>query len=543
MKFFHGYHPLVWDAQVKSGIFNEGDGLRIPMENTMEKERYFNNVARRDSHLYNILKNEKLPFYIDRLQGGQIIMDYPYDMDLLSELISFVGKDNFYGFQMHEWVSNYRSDLDKLLGLSDENWNKEAIKAEIRRVHPIPDVFIESMFPHEMEKYGRPKTIEDFLEIVNLLYQSRIDTQKLILPCDSVFMAYNLEIKKGSKRIMAEIGEQTNHARIQICYGRGMAKAHGVEFGTYYEPWGNQESFSACCYNRDGINEWGNTDENFTFSAMGENGGSARSLQERLYIYSYMNNVDFMSEEWSICNNFYDWHDFDLSPYGLINHRFASFRKKYSDVGQKLTPVCAVLSDKLDVLDNIDFRGLYCRLNLEGTPYRDKIMRLKQNLYDVFVCHSCTKHVAQNIILSNGDIPDAVDIVNYTENGALDKYKYLLDFTEEDKLSSTHKNICKISELQAIMKKELPCYVDGHLSWLVNERIGGGYYLTVFNNFGYDKTISYGERTYHEADEIATLSFKGEKTPVLCEGNAYLYEEKGMYKLHLPAASWCIIKF
>ncbi len=543
MKFFHGYHPLVWDAQRKSGIFIDGDGLRIPMENTMEKARMFNDVAKKDSHLYNIIKNEKLPFYIDRLQGGQIIMDYPYDMNLLNELISFVGNENFYGFQMHEWVSNYRSDLDKLLGLSDDDWNEENIIKEIKSKYDIPDVFIESMFPHEMAFYGRPKTIERFLEIAELLYKSRVNSDKLILPCDSCMPAFALEIENGTKRIMAEIGEQTTDARIQISYGRGMAKAHGAEFGTYYEPWGNQEVFSACCYNRDGINEWGNTDENFTFSTMGENGGSARSLQERLYIYSYMNNVDFMGEEWSICNNFYDWHDFELSPYGLINHKFASFRKKYSDVGQKITPVCAVLSDKMKVIDSIDFRALYCRFGLEGTPYREKIMNIKENLYNVFERHSCTKHLPKNIIMTNGDVPDAVDIVNYTENGALDRYKYLLDFTEEDKLRQTHKNICEISDLETIMRKELPCYLDGHLAWQVNERIGGGYYLTVFNNFGYDNTISRGERNYREADQIAELSFKGEKTPVLCEGNAYLYCENGKYKLHVPAASWCLIKF
>ena len=78
---------------------------------------------------------------------------------------------------------------------------------------------------------------------------------------------------------------------------------------------------------------------------------------------------------------------------------------------------------------------------------------------------------------------------------------------------------------------------------MVNERIGGGYYLTVFNNSGVNRTVADGESIEPDSDITVTLSFKGESAPMLCDGDAKLCLEDGIYRLNVPGGGWCIIKF
>ena len=49
----------------------------------------------------------------------------------------------------------------------------------------------------------------------------------------------------------------------------------------------------------------------------------------------------------------------------------------------------------------------------------------------------------------------------------------------------------------------MPCTVDG-LHWFVNKRVGGGYYLTVFNNIGIERTVEKGEIRLPEASMAAS---------------------------------------
>ena len=114
LKFFHGYHPDVWDALVKSGMMTEYDGVRIPQDITIREYKQFNNVAKLGGHLHKFMLEHKCPFYIDRFQGG-IPFPYAYDFDkeLLEEYKNLLG-ENFWGFQMHEWASNYRGEMERV---------------------------------------------------------------------------------------------------------------------------------------------------------------------------------------------------------------------------------------------------------------------------------------------------------------------------------------------------------------------------------------------------------------------------------------------
>ena len=56
LKFFHGYHPDVWDALVKSGMMTEYDGVRIPQDITIREYKF----SIQFSFLYKFFKNSCL---------------------------------------------------------------------------------------------------------------------------------------------------------------------------------------------------------------------------------------------------------------------------------------------------------------------------------------------------------------------------------------------------------------------------------------------------------------------------------------------------
>ena len=544
LKFFHGYHPDVWDSLVRSGMMTDYDGVRIPQDITIKEYKQFNNVAKIGGHLHNFMLENRCPFYIDRLQGGTFINHYPYDTQLLGGYIDLVGDENYYGMQMHEWVSNYFSDLRKIGDLPDDEWTAENIARKVNEKYKTQYLFLESMDEYEMESFGRPESSFEIYNVLEKLYAKRASQHSRILPVDSAGLAFALEIDYGAKRFMAEIGAQTPHTRLQVAYGRAMAKAHGCEFGTYYETWGG-EPFTTCNYQKWGKNEWDTeSPEAFPFQAAGANGGSSRSLQKRLYVYSYMNNVDFMSEEWSVANIFNDWDDFELSPYGKINVWFADFRKKYADVGEKITPIAAVLNSSHKILDRLESTNGFGERAVGGDK-EVKMVKIKTALKQIFA--NTTEMLGSEVwkALDNSDVPDAVDLLNFTSNGALDNYKYLVDVTETSELSDSPwgKKICDASDIETILRKELPCYVDGGLLWMVNERRGGGYYLTVFNNSGVSRTVADGESVDPKAEKTVTLTFKGERNPEICEGDGRLSLNDGLFKLTVAPGGWTLIKF
>ena len=128
--FLHGYHPLLWQPQVDAGLVNDGDGIRFCQSKLIADDLKFNRLAAKGGELYQILSERKCPFYIDRLQGGCYIDDYVYDQGLLAEYRTLLG-ENFWGFQMHEWLSNYRSDLQKLDKLDTDRWTQAEIERTI----------------------------------------------------------------------------------------------------------------------------------------------------------------------------------------------------------------------------------------------------------------------------------------------------------------------------------------------------------------------------------------------------------------------------
>lgn len=534
-KFLHSYHPKVWEAQVKAGLVLENDGIRFCQSIMNPEELMFNNLAKKGGELYNILKQRKCPFYIDRLQGGTYIFDYKYDEELLKEYKDLLG-DNFWGFQMHEWFSNYNSDVLRLEGLPEEDWTEEKITAFVNENFNTPYLFLESMTAKEMAYYGNPKTVEEFYNNMTSIYKKRMQVGELI-PCDSGYLAYQFEISCGTKRIMPEVGGQTPNARIQICYARGMTRDNNRSFGVYYEPWGG-DPFSTCCFHVDGENEWGVSGENFPYASAGANGGSSRSLQKRIFLYAYLSNAEFISEEWGLANVFTNWENFELSEYGKVKKEFVDFVSKYKNVGKKIAPIAIVLPKELTVLDNIWSPNVFCGREVDDAV---KLPKIKAEISDILA--SATEMLGNETrTLINSDIPDAIDMLN-EDAGDLSKYKYLIDLTFSTDFAKNNKNICKKEDITEILKSNLPCFVSGGLHWLVNECTDGGYYLSVFNHSGICRSVAEGEKALEEAQKTVTVTFLSDSDPKLLEGNCKFERTNDNYSLTIPGGEWAFIKF
>lgn len=522
--------PETWDAQVRSGLIDKFAGIRFPQSALLEPQSKFNAAAKEGGRLFGIVEEMKCPFYIDRLQGGAFYEDYEYDKRLTERYRELLG-ERFMGFQMHEWMSNYRGDIRKVLKGGISAWISDEIEKSIRRQFPYPITFLEAMNAAEMADFGLPKTWEEFLSNSEELYRRRQETALgTLIPCDSFYLAPQLELRLRSKLLMPEIGSQTPDTRVQIAYSRGMARAHKNPFGAYYEPWGGQP-FSACCYQKDGLNEWniGKSDD-FPYETMGENGGSSRSMQRRMYIYAYFAGAQFISEEWGMCNTFYDWKDFELSPYGEVKADFLRLVNKYPEPGEIYTPVAVVLPEDLQVLEGIhrtedEYLGYPC-----SGGFAELLRNVKKAVCSIFsnAVPMCGNETAS---LINSDTPDAVDLLH--ADCDLSRYEYVVNLSDK-RLNS--KSEINPDEVKTVLEELLPCRVSGGVHWLVTRR-KYGWYLIILNNDGIERTVESGDKALREGARTARVRVRHGNLKHL-EGSGICAAENGTYVIEIPSGGW-----
>ena len=543
LHYLHCYKPESWEAQVRRGLVREVDGIRFASCFSVRPEHRFNTLAAKGGALYRLLEERRCPFYIDRLQGGVNYWDYEFDRGLLAEYERLLG-DNFLGFQLHEYFSNYNSDLKKLTELSDDRWTVEEIERTVRGKFPMSPLFLEAMSAEEMASFGRPYTPREFYRNTTEIYRRRQAVWGKLVPCDSSSLAFAYEIAHGAKVIMAEVGAQTHNTKLQLCYAGGMAKAHGISFGVYYEPWGGSP-FSACCYERGQGNEWDLTAETgFPFETAGPNGGSSRSLQWREHLYAYLSGASYISEEWGLCNTFTDWRDFELSEYGLVKKRFLDFVDRYPDLGEKLAPVAMVLPAELPILIERDRPGRYFDRPLDEGQARS-MKRIWDGIHTILPMPDAAAGYEARPF-ANSPIPDGVDLLNECSEAALSPYAYLVDLTCRSDFARTHSNCIAPEEVPAVLERLFPCRVEGGLHHVVNRRGKDGYYLTVFNHAGILRSVAEGERRDPEAARRVTITLsdamRGRELTVL-EGDARVEYAEGRCYATLPAGGWLFAKF
>ena len=535
MIFFHSYSPDAWEGYLKNNLIRKNTGIRFCQSLGIVPELKFNNLAKKGGALYNLIKENNYPLYIDRLQGGCRIEDYSYDTELLEEYRRLLG-DKFFGLQMHEWVSNYRHDIqDKLGELSKEDWNEENIKAKIFEKYKGRHLFLESMTLSEIAASGRPETYEEFYNNITEIYKKRMDAVGELIPCDSFAPAYGYELSVGTKRICPEVGAQTPFARFQICYARGMTRKQGRSFGVYYEPWGGSP-FGTCTY-CGGKNEWGpDLDIESPYRAYGPNGGSSRSLQMRVFLYAYLSNAEFLSEEWGMYNTFTNSENFELSPYGIVKKEFLDFCDKYEDVGEKLVPAAIVIPADMMIFSISDGDDHIMKYEYKS----EKINKARRGVFEIFNAAADVQY--ERATFGNYVYPDGIDILN-RDDEMLDKYDYLVDLTGDEDFKEKYNNVVDAETLKVKLNEKLPCSVEGDIHWMVNECTSGGFYLTLFNHSGVTRRVEEGEKIDPESTVTVSVTFKNGAVPTLLEGDAELEKAEDRYRVSIKGGSFAFIRF
>lgn len=542
--YFHCYHPDTWDAQIKAGFIDEHAGVRFMQTATLPEELKFNKLAAKGSEFYNMMLRNPMPMYIDRLQGGVVFEDYKYDRSLIEAYREMLG-ENFMGFQMHEWMNNLASDLGRISEcIGDLPWTAENITRCVSEKYPMNYLWLEAQTAEEYEKLGKISTAEELIKATEDLFRKRLELcGGQLIPCDSYGLAFQTETSLGIKHFMPEIGAQTIDTRVQIAYARGMARTKNTSFGVYYEPWGGNP-FSTCCYHRENENEWGIKGlGDLAFETKGCNGGSSRSLQKRIQLYGYFAGADFISEEWGMCNTFYDWKAFEITPYGQIKLDFLKLIKKYpkEDIGTPYTPVAVVLPKDLFGIAGLDDGE---KQTILGFPFaedtaekmrsiRKGIKALLSNPSDMVGCET------RNII--NSDIPDCIDIIHEDYINLYKDYEFFVDLTGNPEFAKNHKCI-SVEEAPEVLKKNLPCEVEGGVHWFVN-KTDGGRLLVMFNNSGVERSVEKGEYTLPEGTRNAEVRLKNGQELTVLESSGNVSFENGRYNIEINPGEWFLAKF
>ena len=543
--FYHTYMPEIWDGMLKNGFIDKNSGIRLPLNIEYEDlpDRLFNNIAKKDGTLWNIVKDVSLGIYVDRLQGGIYYFDYRPDKELIEKYKNLCG-ERFLGFQMHEWASNYLGEFTKLYKGKLDSWSVEDIEKTYKALYPgLPYLMTESMSAKELYSLYPPSNLYHLFKNLDYLFKSRCEkTENCLITCDSNALGFDYEFKNGARNIMCEIGGQTEDARLQISYARGVSKAHGKPFGTYYEPWGGKP-LTAVKYGVDN-SEWKPVGELiFAYSQGNEKAGSTRSLQRRLLFYSYFAGAEFMSEEWCANTTFYDWNDFELTPYGKIKKEFLEFVKKY-DIGKPITPVAAVIPENIPFINGIheisDFymnMPIYSDFASNMKVVRRELCELFSDGFEMKGNEFKTRADGDHFIMSNSPLPDAIDII-HKDSKTLSDYEYLIDLTG----TLTNKNVIDIKDARDTLLKALPCSVFGNAHWLVTKN-EGRHYVIIFNNDGVFYDAQNGEYALKECAHKVEISIKDGKKAELIYGNAELYTDGGQYFCEIPAGDFIVIGF
>ncbi len=558
-RFIHTYTEDSFPGLFEKGLWREGDGLKLMHKNYLPKERSFNEIAKVGGLLYNRIKELNCPFYIDRFQGGiPFPYSYNYDKNLLDEYKNMLG-DKFLGFQMHEWVSNFESENKRVLeaenkwiaehGSLDGFWEHyiEAVKTDSMAL------FVEAWSVEEWSKMSHPENTAEFMEYVYKLWKLRSEqTCCPMFPADSGYLAPKIEIEMGAKILLPEVGWQIEGTRVQIAYNRGMAKNAKIPWGVYYECWGfNQGSpdkltipYSLNTFD----NEW--TENNLHMEVIErthgnpENGGSSRSLQERMWVYSYFSGAEYMGEEYGVCNTFRNLTDFELSEYGLVKKKFLDFTQKYPNLGKTYTPIAIVLPAELplytfEAVENY----LGYTLNEKDSALAEIIRTIKKTINKLFYKKAQDYDwIGRDAhCMQNTDYPDVFDIIHANMQESFAEYDYIIDLTGDLDFAKNYTNIITVDELNDVLAKLLPCRLTETLHTVFN-RTESGWFVFVANNNGVIRSVDAGEYAQENSTVVSQIISKDNNKITKLEGSGELCFNGGNSQISLGAGQWLILE-
>ncbi len=574
MKFFHVYNEECFVGLEKNGLINGDSAFKVQNVFSVPAHRQFNHIAAKGGALYNLLRDGKFPFYVDRIAGGVTYFPYAYDQNLIREYTELLG-DWFLGFQLHESGSNRRGDWNILTKIGGKGpYDRATLHRELLSDHAVtPDgVRLYNLSQDSIDFYANARfaeTYQEFTEEMKDMFRRRMaEVQGKILPCDSHYLATKLQNDLGIQTFMPEVGCQIAMMRVAVALARGVAKAYHKTWGTYYECWRAtpQYVYSMPVFNHTPINEWYLTQEMHPddFTTKGPNGGSSRLLQNRIYYHALMSGADYFSEEWGLNCSYTDMEEFSLSDYGKVKKDFINTAYGLRGI-RAVIPFAIVLPQNYSTVDIPDAFNPYT-LGVHRATYLDLPLTDAQKDYighiedviKLFFARSEPIYGNEGHTLTNSRFGDIVDIIyDDAPDAALRQYEYLIDATPESAFAKAKAGsgleILKSVDLEALERtvktlipKVLPCYADD-LCWLVSTDKAGNRYLSIFNNEGNERSMEQGDTLLSEADRTVTVSFReAVNLSVIKEGNRKISiqkQEGNTYLVEVPAAGFVILKF
>ncbi len=577
MKFFHVYNEKYLEGLEKNGMINKDTGFKIQHIFSMPEEAKFNQVAAKGTKLYDFIKDGNFPFYVDRIAGGCTYHKYNFDKSLIREYSDMLG-DWFLGFQLHESGSNRcYTDWPRILhwmkghkGPYDAEKLRKLLKDEYA---VLPDgTPLQCLSQGTVEEYAPrcfPETVPAYLEEMRDMFLRRMaEVDGKILPCDSYFMATKIQDELGMNSFMPEVGCQIPMMRLAVALVRGMAKAAGKTWGTYYECWREVQNvgYSMPCYNDDPSNEWYLPQEQHPddFSSYGENGGSSRLLQNRIYYYALMSGADYFSEEWGLNCSYSDMQTFSLSPYGLLKKDFIATAEGMR--GMKAQIPFAIVLPKAYSCVELPSAFWKWEVGLHREKYMERLHNEAEREYfghiedvlKLFFVRNGEIYGNEGHVITNSRFGDVADVIyEDTSEEAMKQYAYLIDATPNSsfarKKAGSGLRILESSDLEKLtalmdelIEETMPCMVDD-LCWLISTDETGRRFLSIFNNEGNERDWDRGDIIHAEADRVVTITSKRpmnlklfKTTPVLAQ-----IEKKDdfTYCVKVPAAGFVILEF
>lgn len=504
MRFFWSYHPDYWEGLRRRNLLRGDVGVKFIQTPWGDDAAKFNGAAAPGTPVHRLIHENRYGLLVDRAVGGCLYRRYQFDQALLQAYADGLG-ERFLGVQLHEWMG--------WVGHLAAGIAKHGSKS-LRDSVTIGDLFDASDLGSP-EDYARRFPLADaeaFVRESVLLYRTlerRFSGQVNLV--DSGAQSYYQGLQLGARHIMPELGNQTPMSRLQVAYARGMARAFGKPWGAYYECWGGSP-FSVTCYT--GGTLWRMPGQ----AGVGEGeglrhggaGGSGRSLQRRLLLFSWLAGAMNFAEEWGDSNTFFDWTRYELTPYGQVIADYMDLADAVH-VGDPLTPVGIVIDPSATPLE-VSLLANWIEKRFRLFPLTEQDVALRpwfRALYWPADPPTVGHHPTRGndwFNLTNTGWPDTFDIVpSDAPAAAFDQYAALLYLGDDatslrarlrtyrgDWIACDDGIEATLARLRNWLQAHLPVWVDGDCQWTLN-RHGQAWLLAIFNNEGIHRTVKGGE--------------------------------------------------
>lgn len=513
--FLFGYDPVYWRGLRKHGFIDKHAGVRLIQCLYTPRLRCFNQFAAPGGWLHDEVWKERRAFLIDRGMGGVAYENYAFDKRLLDSYARRLG-DRFLGIQFHEWVCNVGNEWARFREQFLEGDEKVAIKAiEEHFTYRSVATALETGDPRDFAGKTFPMTTTQFAKYCRETQERKLaDFGGHLTNVASAGMCHWQALRWGAKVVMPEHGHHIPMGRVHTATARGAVRQEGrSDFGSYYAPWGNSPD-SVTCYMPFSL--WYVPSELLCGDAFahGGNGGSSRAFQRRLFHWAYLTGARFMAEEWGPENTFYDWKDYDLTPYGEVVRDFLAFVRKVGR-GEPVVKTAIVIDREWFGLDTYHLAGAKEYLRFFDAPEHQKRVA---EFFRALVGHHDSPGGDDARVLTASAMPDALNVV--LDDAKADFYEgyevvaYIGErpgrFLKKMKGSSCETILLGDpgATAEAVTRATLarmPVRVDGRVNWLVNRK-PGVWQVALFNPEGVTVSFDKGERVDASATVTAVVN-------------------------------------